>query len=113
MTAYLISFPAEAMRVPEKDMPAVSEAAEAVSREAKEAGVLVFAGGLDGAVGPVVVDGDGTVTPGTHPQTERLDGGFTVVDVPSRAEALVWAAKLAAACRCGQEVRVFGEGALH
>ena len=52
MTAYLISFPAEAMRVPEKVMPAVAEAAEAVSREAKEAGVLVFAGGLDGAVGP-------------------------------------------------------------
>lgn len=113
MTAYLISFPAEAMRVPEEDMPAVAEAAEAVAREAKEAGVLVFAGGLDEGVGPVLIDGDGTVTPGTHPQTERVNGGFTVVEVPSREEALVWAARIAAACRCDQEVREFGEGSLH
>jgi hypothetical protein len=112
VTAYLISFPAEAMQVPDDEMPAVAEAAEAVAREAKEAGVLVFAGGLDEGVGPVVVDGDGSVTPGTHPQTERLNGGFTVVDVPSREEALVWAARIAAACRCGQEVREFGAGAL-
>ena len=35
----------------------------------------------------------------------RHDPGFTVVDVPSREEALEWAAKIAAACRCAQEVR--------
>jgi hypothetical protein len=32
-------------------------------------------------------------------------GGFSVVDVPAREEALAWAAKIAAACRCAQEVR--------
>jgi hypothetical protein len=31
-----------------------------------------------------------------------------VVEVPSREEALEWAAKIAAACRCAQEVRAFG-----
>jgi hypothetical protein len=28
-----------------------------------------------------------------------------VVDVPAREEALEWAAKIAVACRCAQEVR--------
>ena len=32
------------------------------------------------------------------------DGGFTVVEVPSREVALEWAAKIAAACRCAQQV---------
>lgn len=112
MTTYLISFPAEAMDVPAAELPAVGEAARAVVREAKEAGVLVFAGGLDDAVEPVVVGVDGTVTPGTYPQTRDFDGGFTVVDVPSREDALHWAARIATACRCGQEVREFGEGSL-
>jgi hypothetical protein len=34
-------------------------------------------------------------------------GGFAVVDVPSREEALQWAGKIAVACRCAQEVREF------
>ena len=54
-----------------------------------------------------MVTGDGAVTNGTYPETRELDGGFTVVDVPSREAALDWAAKLAAACRCAQEVREF------
>ena len=54
-----------------------------------------------------MVAGDGTVTAGTYPQTEELTGGFTVIDVPSRDEALEWAAKIATACRCAQEVREF------
>jgi len=35
-------------------------------------------------------------------------GGFTLIDVPSREEALQWAARIAAACRCAQEVRQIG-----
>jgi hypothetical protein len=34
--------------------------------------------------------------------------GVTIIDVPSIDEALQWAAKIAAACRCAQEVREFG-----
>jgi hypothetical protein len=48
---------------------------------------------------------DGTVTDGPHPDAI---GGFSLVDVASREEALVWASKWAVACRCGQEVREFG-----
>jgi hypothetical protein len=47
----------------------------------------------------------GTVTDGPYPEAI---GGLTVVEVPSREEALEWAAKIAVACRCAQEVREFG-----
>ena len=48
---------------------------------------------------------DGTVTDGPYPETKEVIGGFAVVDVSSREEALRWAAKIAVACRCAQEVR--------
>jgi hypothetical protein len=38
-----------------------------VAQEAKDAGVFVFAGGLDEDVAPVTVAGDGTVTAATYP----------------------------------------------
>lgn len=102
MTSFLITFPSGAMdHIPTEDFPAVGEAARAVCREAIEAGVYVFAGGLLDQPATVVAT-DGTVTEGTPPDAV---GGIAVVDVPSRDEALHWAAKLAAACRCAQEVR--------
>jgi hypothetical protein len=108
MTRYLISFPSGAMdHIPDEDGPAVGEAAHAVVQEAKEAGVYLFAGGVDEDVEPVIVAGDGTVTAGSYPQTGELTGGFTIVDVPTREAALEWAAKIAVACRCAQEVREF------
>jgi len=107
MTKYLITFPSAAMVVPDDELPAVSDASRAVVEEAKQAGVWVFGAAIDEGVRPVLVDGDGTVTEGTYPQTEQLDGGFTLLEVPTREEALAWAAKFAEACRCAQEVRAF------
>ena len=108
MTRYLISFPSGAMdHIPAEDFPAVSDAAHAVVREIKDAGDYIFSGGLDEEVGPVMVTVDGTVSAGTYPQTKELSGGFTLIDVPSRDEAFAWAAKIATACRCAQEVREF------
>ena len=52
-----------------------------------------------------VVATDGTITDGPYPETKEVIGGFAVVDVSSREEALDWAAKIAVACRCAQEVR--------
>jgi hypothetical protein len=40
-------------------------------------------------------------------QTQQLEGGYTVLEQPSREAALEWAAKFAVACRCAQEVRAF------
>ena len=109
MTRYLISFPSSAMdHIPGEETPAVGEAAHAVAQEAMDAGVWVFGGGLSEDVDPVMVSGDGTVSAGTYPQTRELNGGFTVLDLPSREAALEWGAKFAAACRCAQEVREFG-----
>ncbi|WP_225752757.1 YciI family protein [Actinotalea sp. Marseille-Q4924] len=110
MPRYLISFPGEAMDVPAAEMPDVDVASHAVVREARDAGVLVFAGGLDEDVAPVTVAAERSVSADTYPQTRDLSGGFTVVDVATREAALEWAAKIAVACRCGQEVREFMAG---
>ena len=104
MPRYLISFDAHAMdHIPDEDMPAVGKAAHEVAEEALNAGVWVFGGGLENQKASIVAT-DGTVTDGPYPEAI---GGFCVVDVPSREEALEWAAKTAVACRCAQEVREF------
>ena len=83
MAKYLISFPSAAMVVPEDAWEAVGRDAHAVIEEAKAAGVYVFGGGIDEGVPPVL-------------------------ELPSREEAVAWAARIAKACRCDQELRVFG-----
>jgi len=107
MTHYMISFNDGAMVFPEEDLPAVADAAHAVIREAKDAGVFVFTGGLKDPEIFGVVDTDGTVTDGPYAESKEYLGGLLVVDVPTREEALKWAAKVAVACRCAQEVRPF------
>lgn len=107
MTKYLISFPASAMNVPDEDMAAVGEASRSVIREAKVAGVYVFGGGIDAGIAPVLVGPDGVTIDGTYAETRKLDGGFCVLDLPSREAAIQWAAKIAEACRCSQELREF------
>jgi hypothetical protein len=105
MTQYLILFGAHAMdHIAEEDMPDVAKAAHAVCQEAIKAGVFVCAGGLEEQRASIVA-ADGTVTDGPYPEAI---GGVTVIEVPSRAEALKWAAKIAVACRCAQEVWEFG-----
>jgi len=103
MTRYLISFDAHAMdHIPDEDMPAVANAAHAVVQEAMDAGVWVFGGGLENQKASIVADG--AVADGSYPEAIS---GLSIVDVPSREEALKWAAKIAVACRCAQEVREF------
>jgi hypothetical protein len=105
MTQYLISFGAHAMdHIPGEDAPAVARAAHAAVQEAINAGVYVCAGGLENQRASIVA-ADGAVTEGPYPEAI---GGFTLVEVPSREEALRWAAKIAIACRCAQEVREIG-----
>ncbi len=108
MTRYLISFPSGAMdHIPQEEFPAVGKAAHAVAQEAMDAGVWVFGGGLAEDVDPVMVTDDGSIIAGTYPQTKELSGGFTVLDLDSREAAADWAAKIATACRCAQELREF------
>ncbi|MGH3305984.1 MAG: YciI family protein [Streptosporangiaceae bacterium] len=105
MTRYLISFDDGAMdHIPDEDMPDVAKAALKVVQDAEDADLWVFGAGLESQRASVVAT-DGMVTDGPYPETKEVIGGFAVVDVPSREEALEWAAKIAVACRCAQEVR--------
>jgi hypothetical protein len=105
MTQYLISFNDGAMdHITDEEMPDVGKASHAVVQEAVTAGVWVFGGGLQRQRASVVAT-DGMVTDGPYPETKEVIGGFVVVQVASREEAVAWAAKIAAGCRCAQEVR--------
>jgi hypothetical protein len=107
MTKYLISFPSDAMVVPDGEFEAVVADSHAVIEDAKAAGVYVFGGGIDESVDPVRVSADGSARAGTYPGSE-LTGGLTVLELPTREDAVEWARKIAAACRCPQELREFG-----
>jgi hypothetical protein len=105
MTRYLISFDAGWMTFPEEELPDVAKAALEVVHEAQDAGVWVYGAGLESQRASIVAT-NGVVTDGPFPETKEVIGGFAIVDVPSREEALEWAAKIAVSCRCAQEVRV-------
>jgi hypothetical protein len=101
MSKFMISFGANAMdHFPDEVGLEVAEAARAVVQQIINADVYVLAGGL-GSRRASIVATDGTVTEGPEPEAI---GGVTIVDVPTREEAIEWAAKIAVACRCAQEV---------
>lgn len=105
MPRYLISFDDGSMaHIPDADWPAVGEASHAVVREAKAAGIWIFGCGVERQRASIVAT-DGTVTDGPSPETKAVIGGFSIIEVPSREDALAWAAKIAVSCRCAQEVR--------
>jgi hypothetical protein len=105
MPRYLISFDDGSMdHIREEDWPAVGESSHAVVREAKAAGVWIFGGGVRRQQSSIV-ETDGTITDGPAPETKAVVGGFSIIEVSSREEALAWAARMARGCRCAQEVR--------
>jgi hypothetical protein len=105
MPRFLISFDDGWMdHIPAEDWPSVGEATHKVAREAKAAGVWVFGGGIQRQQSTIVAP-DGTITAGPIPETKAVIGGFSIIEVTSRAEALAWAARIAVGCRCAQEVR--------
>ena len=105
MTRFLISFDDGWMTFPEEDLPDAGKAALAVVHEAQEAGVWVYGAGLESQRASIVST-DGTITDGPYPETKEVIGGFAVVDVPSREEALEWQPRspspAAARKRCGR-----------
>ncbi|WP_109806145.1 transcription initiation protein [Sphingosinithalassobacter portus] len=106
MTKYLISFPSEAMMLSDAEPEQAGRDSRAVIAAAKAAGVYVFAGGINEGVEPVKVAADGATSAELYPGS-RLNGGFAVFELPDRDAAVIWAARLAAACRCDQELREF------
>jgi hypothetical protein len=105
MPRYLISFDDGSMdHISEADLSAVGESARAVARAAKAAGAWIFGGGVQRQQSSIVAT-DGTITDGPVPETKAVVGGFSIIEVASREEAIAWAARFAQACRCAQEVR--------
>ena len=105
MPRYLISFDDGSMdHIPDEDWPEVGEKSHAVVQEAKDAGVWIFGAGVERQQA-TIVGTDGAITDGPDPETKAVIGGFSIIEVPSREEALAWAARIARACRCAQEVR--------
>jgi hypothetical protein len=92
------------MTIPEEDLDDVGKAAHEVVEEAQRAGVWITGAGVQSQRASVVTT-DGTISDGPYPESKAILGGFAIVDVSSREEALEWAAKFAVACRCAQEVR--------
>ena len=95
------------MVLADEEFPIVVAESHAVIDEAKAAGVYVFGGGIAEEADPVLVSADGSVSTEIYPGSE-LNGGFTVLELPTREDAVEWARKIAVACRCSQELREFG-----
>jgi hypothetical protein len=83
--------------------------AAAVVNEMEEAGVYVFAGGLEEDVDTVfsadATSGTLVFTDGPFAETKEHLGGFAVVDVADEEAARMWAGRVAEACGWPQEVR--------
>ncbi|SEG95097.1 Uncharacterized conserved protein [Actinacidiphila yanglinensis] len=78
------------------------------NEELIRAGVLVAAEGLDDPSQGVVVDFSGetpVVTDGPYGETKELFGGFYLIDVASKEEAVEWAKRLPAFPGSKAEVR--------
>ena len=105
MPRYLISFDDGSMNhIPKEDWPAVGEASHEVVRQAKAAGVWIFGGGVERQQATLVAT-DGSATRGPARETKAVIGGFSIIEVATLGDATAWAARIAASCRCTQEVR--------
>ena len=112
MTEFLIAFNDE--WVPdytEEQMAERFKAVKGLRSEMKDAGVLIYTGGLDDSPAFSVDASSGTpmFTDGPFVETKEHLGGFAVVDVADEEAALQWAGKIAVACGWPQEVRRFGD----
>ena len=85
--------------------------ARAVVAEMRQAGVLVFAGGLDEdpdeGFHADATSGSLVFTDGPYSRPTEYLGGMTVVDVADENDARMWAGRIAVACGWPQEVRRF------
>jgi hypothetical protein len=111
MTKYLISFPGSAMDISDDDMAAVGDGStrgHTRGEGCRRLCVRRWYQRINEDVAPLMVAADGTVTNETYPQIKEFDGGFCVLELPSREAAVQWAARIAKACRCSQELRELG-----
>lgn len=113
MTQYLLAVHGseeEYAAIDPETMQEMFAATAAFNDKVREAGIWVFAGGLEPAETATVVDGTGespVVTDGPYLETKEHIGGFWIIDVPDLDAALRWAAEGSKACSGKVEVRPF------
>ena len=112
MAEYLLSVhnADESPYATEADLERAFAATGALNEEMRQAGVWVFAGGLDWSYKAKVVrvrDGALERTDGPYLESKEHIGGFWVLDVADEAEAIAWAEKATVACEGAVEVRPF------
>ena len=109
MAEYLIAFNDD--WVPEhttEELDEKSRALRPLVAEMRDAGVLLYTGGVDTGFPVFSVEPNGGAplfTDGPFVETKEHIGGFAVVDVADEAAARHWAGKIAVACGWPQEVR--------
>jgi hypothetical protein len=82
----------------------------ALNEEMRQAGVWVFAGGLEPSTTASVVrmrDGALERTDGPYLDSKEHIGGFWILEVPDRETAQAWADRATVACQGAVEVRPF------
>jgi len=79
----------------------------AVIEEMKEAGVLVFGGGLEEEIELAFSSDETGAIGGPITTTGEFLGGMTIINVASDEEAKMWSAKVGMACGWPQEIRKF------
>src|SRR5699024_3817026 len=114
MTHYLLSVHSgpEAYARPLEELQPTFEAVDAFNQKARDAGIWVFAGGLQPGDLATVVDNTGdapVVTDGPYLETKEWIGGFWVFNLPDLDAAMEWAKEASSACGNAVEVRPFEE----
>jgi hypothetical protein len=100
----------EVANISDEDMQRMYKQVDSFNEEVRQAGIWVFAGGLEGIESSSVVDGrggDAVITDGPFSETKEYLGGFWVINAADLDEALEWARKGSAACEGRVEVRPF------
>jgi hypothetical protein len=110
VTQYVIAFNSDWVGNPtEAESRDAWTRVQALRAEMKQAGVLVFTGGVDDDAPVFSVDatsGTPVFSDGPYVETKERLGGLAIVDVPDDETARFWAGKVAVACGWPQEVRV-------
>ena len=112
MTHYLLSVhssPDDYARSPEEMQP-MFDAVDRFNDKVRDAGIWVFAGGLEPVETATTVDATGAdpiLTDGPFAESKEWLGGFWIVELPDLDAALKWATEASAACGGKVEVRPF------
>lgn len=115
MSRYMLSivYAPGAVQPDEAALETIGADVQAVTRRMQDAGVWLFAAGLQPADTATMVTASAagyTTTDGPYTETKEQLGGVSIIDVPTLADAQRWAAEVSRAVWCPIEVRGLDRG---